>query len=111
MVSVGDGRAELAGGAGAAATGHPLRLDVECLGAGYDGRDVVSDVSLAVASSEIVILIGHNGAGKSTTLKAMAGLLAPSAGRVDLGGADLTHEDARTHVEAGLVYLPQERAV
>jgi iron complex transport system ATP-binding protein len=73
-------------------------LAIEHLSVAYQNRVALRDVSLEARSGEIVVLIGPNGAGKSTLLRAIAGTLAPDAGRVCLDGADM----------AGL--LPAERA-
>jgi branched-chain amino acid transport system ATP-binding protein len=64
-------------------------LEVENLSAGYDGLQVLWDVSLRVRTGEFVALIGPNGAGKSTTLRVIAGLLRPSAGSVKFAGNSL----------------------
>ena len=65
----------------------------------------VDGVSFAVAAGEIVALLGPNGAGKTTTLRMLAGLLAPSAGRVRLGGTDVA--DHPVKALAALGYLPE----
>lgn len=84
-------------------------LDVTGLCAGYLGEDVVHDITLSIAPGEAVGIIGSNGAGKSTMLRAMCGLLAPSAGRIMFAGTDITEAKAHTVVRSGLVYVPAER--
>jgi ABC-2 type transport system ATP-binding protein len=69
------------------------------------GRTVVSDLTLALDKGEVLGLLGVNGAGKSTTLRMMAGVLAPSAGTVRFEGADLAEEPARAR--RGIGYLPE----
>jgi|SRR5262245_38912522 len=64
-------------------------LEVENLSAGYDGLQVLWDVSLRVRTGEFVALIGPNGAGKSTTLRVIAGLLRPTSGSVKFAGNSL----------------------
>jgi branched-chain amino acid transport system ATP-binding protein len=64
-------------------------LEVENLSAGYDGLQVLWDVSLRVRMGEFVALIGPNGAGKSTTLRVIAGLLRPTSGSVKFAGNSL----------------------
>lgn len=87
-------------------------LVVEGLAGGYAAADhVVKGVSLAVAPGELVCIIGPNGAGKSTVLKLLTGLLRPRAGRVALGGRDVTGQAPRTVLEAGMALVPQERNV
>lgn len=59
-----------------------IRLTVEGLGAGYGARGVFADVSLEVCAGEALVVSGHNGSGKSTFLRVLAGLQHPTAGRV-----------------------------
>ena len=66
------------------------RLDLERLGKRYGDFNAVRDVSLAVADAEFVVLLGPSGCGKTTTLRMVAGFIEPTAGRVRLGGADIT---------------------
>jgi branched-chain amino acid transport system ATP-binding protein len=76
--------------------------------AGYaGGLPVVHGISVDVAAREIVTLIGPNGAGKSTFLKAIAGLIAPESGRVELGGREITALPAHRVAGAGIGYVPQ----
>lgn len=84
-------------------------LSIDGLCAGYLGEDVVHDVTLSVASQEVVAVIGSNGAGKSTMLRAICGLLPVNAGTVRFDGADLTGEKTHRVGRAGLVYVPAER--
>jgi branched-chain amino acid transport system ATP-binding protein len=77
--------------------------------AGYDVQDeILKGIDLVVRQGEIVGIIGPNGAGKSTLLKAIAGLLAPSAGRIHLRGRDITGQAPRDISRFGLAYVPQE---
>jgi branched-chain amino acid transport system ATP-binding protein len=78
---------------------------------GYGEAVACRDVSLVVAEGEIVALIGANGAGKSTTLRAIAGVLAPRAGSIRFRGQDLGHlpSHARTHL--GIALVPEGRHV
>jgi ABC-2 type transport system ATP-binding protein len=71
-------------------------------------RDVAAlrDLDLEVADGEILGLIGHNGAGKSTTLKILAGLIRPTSGEVRVMGHDMTRQD--TAVKQWIGYLPEE---
>lgn len=87
-------------------------LAVEGLVAGYEpDLPIVREASLTVAPGEIVAVLGPNGAGKSTLIKAIAGLVRISAGRVTLAGADITHAPAHTMVGRGLAFVPQTENV
>ncbi|WP_459546299.1 ABC transporter ATP-binding protein [Nocardia sp. X0981] len=68
--------------------GMSLRLDDVCLS--YTGEPVITDLSLAIRPGEILVLTGPSGCGKSTVLRALAGLLAPEAGRVLADGEPVT---------------------
>jgi branched-chain amino acid transport system ATP-binding protein len=77
--------------------------------AGYGAQDeILKGIDLVVGEGEIVGIIGPNGAGKSTLLKAIAGLLAPKAGRIHLRGQDITGLPPREVSRLGLAYVPQE---
>ena len=83
-------------------------LAVDGLVAGYEpGVPIVRGASINVAEREIVILLGPNGAGKSTLVKAVAGLVPKSAGRVVLAGTDITQLSAHQMVRNGLAFVPQ----
>lgn len=88
-----------------------LRLQVSNLAAGYGRKQVVFDLSLKVAPGEIVALIGHNGAGKTTALKAIFGLLPAWSGAVYFEGAAITNSSPAANVRRGIAFIPQERAV
>ena len=81
----------------------PVLLDVAALRVSYGKAEVVRGVNLTVHSGEFVVLLGRNGAGKSTVLHAVSGLIAKNAGRVTLSGADITNESPRAIVAAGIV--------
>ncbi|MCJ1688337.1 ABC transporter ATP-binding protein [Rathayibacter sp. VKM Ac-2927] len=85
-------------------------LRAENLVSGYGPVRVLRDVSLHVQPGEIVALLGRNGAGKSTTLSTLAGLVTPTSGRVLLDGVART--DPPSHrVRGGLAYVIEERGV
>jgi branched-chain amino acid transport system ATP-binding protein len=90
-------------------TGATLQL--EQLSAGYDRAAVVRDLTLAVAPGEVVALIGANGAGKATTLRAISGLVKPMGGAVRLDGADLAGISPTARVRKGIVHVPQGRGI
>src|SRR5262249_11267192 len=86
-------------------------LEVRDLVAGYGDSDILRGLSLHVDAGELIAVIGPNGAGKSTLLKVLAGLIPPRAGRIALGGADLTRAGTERMVASGLCYVPQEANV
>ena len=90
--------------------GAPL-LEVEDLHVAYGQVEAVRGVSLRVGEGQIVTLIGPNGAGKTSILSALAGLVRPRAGRVWLGGVDVTGLPAHRTVAAGLSLVPEGRAI
>jgi branched-chain amino acid transport system ATP-binding protein len=85
-------------------------LIVDKVSAGY-GRPVLHDLSLKVGPTEIVALIGANGAGKSTTLKTIMGQVKATAGRIDFDGAPLARASTAEVVRHGLVLVPEGRHV
>ena len=76
-------------------------LTVSGLSSGYQGAKVLHEVSFDVAAGEIVCLLGRNGAGKSTCLKTIMGLIRPTGGRVECGGVEVPGH--------GIGYIPQGR--
>jgi branched-chain amino acid transport system ATP-binding protein len=68
-------------------------------------------VSLKVEQGEIVALLGANGAGKSTTLRAISGMLPVSSGSIKLNGQDITKEPAHKIVELGIAHVPEGRGI
>ncbi len=75
----------------------------------YDDTIVVDRLNLQIGHGEIVGLIGHNGAGKSTTMKMIAGLVEPTSGRVQVMGHDMQKESIRVKQRIG--YLPEESSL
>jgi branched-chain amino acid transport system ATP-binding protein len=88
-----------------------MLLDVRNLHAGYGEVAVLRDVSFAVTDGAITALIGSNGSGKTTMMRAVAGLLPARSGRIDFAGRDLTHARPSERVEAGLALVPEGRLV
>jgi ABC-type branched-subunit amino acid transport system ATPase component len=86
-------------------------LEVAALKAGYGGGTVLDGVSLQIADGEIVALLGRNGMGKTTLLRAIMGLLKPSAGTVTFNGASLAGRDTFEIARAGIAYVPQGREI
>jgi len=83
-------------------------LSISGLEKAYGKRRVLSGVDLEVAPGECVALVGGNGSGKTTTLRAIAGLLRPDAGRIEIAGIDAVSDGARAR--RNLSYLPQRPA-
>ncbi len=81
------------------------------MSARYGPVHALRDVSLEVRAGELVALIGANGAGKSTLLRAIAGLVAPAAGRVALDGRDVTGQAPEAMIRAGVALVPERRRV
>jgi lipopolysaccharide export system ATP-binding protein len=77
----------------------------------YKSRQVVRDLSLELASGEVVGLLGPNGAGKTTAFYMIVGLVPCDAGRIYLGDADVTLLPMHRRAQLGLGYLPQEASV
>ncbi len=77
----------------------------------YGRRAVVDGVSLDLHGGEVVGLLGPNGAGKTTTFYMLVGLVRPDAGRVEVGGVDVTSLPMYRRARLGLSYLPQEASV
>ncbi|MCZ8148387.1 MAG: ABC transporter ATP-binding protein [Roseomonas sp.] len=86
-------------------------LEVEALHAGYGPAEVLFGVSLLLRRGEVAALMGRNGAGKSTTLKAIMGLLPARGGRVRFQGADITGLPPYRIARLGLGYVPEDRRI
>jgi branched-chain amino acid transport system ATP-binding protein len=83
-------------------------LDVAGLRAGYGPLEVLQGLDFTVNEGEVVVILGANGAGKSTTMNAVSGILA-RRGSVTLAGADITKASADSIVRAGIAQVPQGR--
>jgi branched-chain amino acid transport system ATP-binding protein len=77
----------------------------------YGPIHAIKSVSFEVRPSEVVALIGANGAGKSTVLKTISGLLRPKTGSVVFDGRDITKTEAHKIVRAGLAHVPEGRRI
>jgi branched-chain amino acid transport system ATP-binding protein len=86
-------------------------LEVQNVHSYYGNIHALKGVSLAVEQGEIVTLIGANGAGKSTTLKTISGIVRPRQGSVKLAGEDLTQYSAHEVVGKGLCQVPEGRGI
>ena len=88
-----------------------VMLRVNELAVSYGHIEAVKGITFHLNSGEITTLVGANGAGKSTTLLALSGLLKPSRGKVEFEGEDITQLAPHKLVERGLVQVPEGRAI
>ncbi len=86
-------------------------LEVEKLNSYYGDSHILFDVSLHVAKNEVVALLGRNGAGKSTTLKSLIGMVRPRAGRIMLDGTPTQALKSHSIARLGLQLVPEERRI
>ena len=86
-------------------------LEIRDLQVRYGGIEAVKGISLDVPEGEIVTLIGANGAGKSSTLRAVAGLVKPAGGSISFKGEDITGKDANEIVSRGVILVPEGRRI
>jgi branched-chain amino acid transport system ATP-binding protein len=86
-------------------------LRTEKLCAFYGASQILFDVDLALEEGRTLALLGRNGAGKSTTMKTLAGVVPARRGRVFFGGRDITQAPARARAKLGLAYVPEDRQV
>ena len=88
-----------------------MMLNVDNINVYYGQIHALKDVSLEVKEGEIVALIGANGAGKSTTLRAISGLLRSRTGSISLMGEDISKTEACKLVSKGLAHVPEGRRI
>jgi branched-chain amino acid transport system ATP-binding protein len=86
-------------------------LRVDNLQAGYGRKQVVFDVDLTLHAGEVVGVLGHNGSGKTTTIRTILGLNPVIGGRIEFKGRDATRSSSRVNVKAGMAMIPSERFV
>ena len=86
-------------------------LEVSELAAGYGRIPILGGVSFSVARGEFVGILGHNGMGKTTLLRALMGYIPATAGRVELEDADITRAEPYRRARAGMGYVPQGRDI
>jgi branched-chain amino acid transport system ATP-binding protein len=86
-------------------------LVVENLVAGYGAARVLHGVSFSVGAGEVVTLLGRNGMGKTTTVRAVMGLIRPSAGRIAFDGAEVTGQPPHRIAQRGIGLVPEGRQV
>jgi branched-chain amino acid transport system ATP-binding protein len=84
-------------------------LNVSAIDAWYGNVQVLRDLSLSVAAGEVLCMLGRNGAGKTTALKTIMGLVRPRSGLIRLDGVELTSLPAHEIPKQGIAYVPQGR--
>jgi branched-chain amino acid transport system ATP-binding protein len=89
----------------------PALLEIDEINTYYGKSHILHGVSLEVGRGEVVGLLGRNGVGKSTTLKAVAGLVHPSSGEVRFEGRSITRLPAHRVARLGVGYVPEERRI
>ena len=89
----------------------PVALSLDGVQGFYGKSHILQGVSLEVRDGEIVCLLGRNGAGKTSTLKAISGLLPPRGGRVRFQGTDVAGWPAHRIARAGLTLVPEDRGI
>lgn len=89
----------------------PVALSLDGVQGFYGKSHILQGVSLEVRDGEIVCLLGRNGAGKTSTLKAISGLLPPRGGRVHFHGIDVAGWPAHRIARAGLTLVPEDRGI
>ena len=86
-------------------------LDVAQITAGYGRTMIVRDVSLGIRHGEIVAIVGRNGVGKTTLMKAIIGLLPLARGTIAFAGANISTVPANVRAQSGIGYFPQGRGI
>ncbi len=84
-------------------------LKVEGLRAGYGAINILWDLTFEVRDGEIVAILGSNGAGKTTMVRAVCGMLRPSAGSIQFNGEELARKNSRAVLDSGIVQVPEGR--
>ncbi len=86
-------------------------LEARGLSAGYGRAQILFGLDLAIDRGEVVALLGRNGAGKSTTLKALMGLIEPRSGEIRFEGARIDRRASHEIARLGLGYVPEDRRI
>jgi len=86
-------------------------LEVKSLNSYYGDSHILFDVGLRVEAHEVVALLGRNGAGKSTTLKSLIGLVRPHSGSIVFDGEEIAGKPAHAIAQAGMQLVPEERRI
>ncbi len=86
-------------------------LKITDLRVNYGGIEAVKGISFDVPEGEIVTLIGANGAGKSSTLRTISGLVKPKSGKIEFRGTDITGKDPTSIMQSGITLVPEGRRI
>ena len=86
-------------------------LRVSGLNSFYGRAHILQDLSFEAEAGQVLVLLGRNGAGKSTTMKSIVGLVRPASGRVTFAGAEIAGEEPWRIVRRGLGYVPEDRRI
>lgn len=86
-------------------------LEVSGLNAHYGRAHILHDVAFSVGRGQVVALLGRNGAGKSTTMKTIVGMVRPTSGEVRFDGHSVAGQLSHSIVKLGLAYVPEERRI
>ncbi|MEF8757068.1 MAG: ABC transporter ATP-binding protein [Halobacteriales archaeon] len=92
-------------------TGENPLLELEGVRAGYGLTTVLEGVDMAVDRGSVVSLVGRNGVGKTTTLRAIVGNITPSGGTITFDGEDVTEIGTEETIQRGITFVPEERRV
>jgi branched-chain amino acid transport system ATP-binding protein len=88
-----------------------MLLSLQGVVAGYGATSVLNDIDLDLDTCELISLVGANGAGKSTIVKAISGLVRPTAGSIFLDGEDIVDLTTAERISRGIVHIPEGRQV
>jgi len=88
-----------------------MKLSVQGLNSYYGQAHILFDIALEVGDGEVVALLGRNGAGKSTTLRSIIGLVAQRTGRITFEGREVLNRPTHEIVRCGMGYVPEERRI
>jgi branched-chain amino acid transport system ATP-binding protein len=86
-------------------------LKINDLHSYYGRAHILQGVTFDLPAGEVLVLLGRNGAGKSTTMKSLIGIVRPARGRIDFAGADIVGWEPHRIARAGLGYVPEERRI
>ena len=86
-------------------------LSLDGVNSFYGRAHILRDVSFEVAQGEVLVLLGRNGAGKSTTMKTVLGLVRPASGYIRFDGIEIARREPHRIVQAGIGYVPEDRRI